>query len=178
MLCTLLMVALCVPRQGERIMECWRNTLPGKSTVKNCYAVSKIKYQISPGGWCSIEIPAGTPAGFTSECKLPMICLQCGVMFWVLWHIWNGHKERESGQDQSVEAAWAAEPPVQLHEVMIMFHCSLALDFHILCLTADVFDRARKMLRKFSTTFSEDKLVPELPQLNTSALNRISYSCY
>lgn len=126
MLCTLLMVALCVPRQGERIMECWRNTLPGKSTVKNCYAVSKIKYQISPGDWCSIEIPAGTPAGFTSECKFPMICLQCGVMFWVLWRIWNGHKERESGQDQSVEAAWAAEPPVQLHEVMIMFHCSLA----------------------------------------------------
>lgn len=93
--CTLLMVALCVPRQGERIMECWRNTFPGKSTVKNCYAVSKIKYQISPGDWCYVEISDETSTGFTSECKFPMIWLQGGVMFWVLWHIWNGHKERE-----------------------------------------------------------------------------------
>lgn len=39
-------------------------------------------------------------------------------------------------------------------------------------------NRAKKMWLKFSTTFSEDKLVQELLLLNTSAPNRIFCSCY
>lgn len=39
-------------------------------------------------------------------------------------------------------------------------------------------NRAKKMWLKFSTIFSEDRLVQELLLLNTSAPNRIFYSCY